>query len=286
MKDRNNNPKRKPNHKAVERELWMLSGNECAHENCGERMVTETGAYVGEIAHIRGVKPTSARHDATMDDDELRDKSNLILLCHKHHIETDDESRYPVEEMQRMKERHESRFKRAYIEFEAQFADYTDDLHAIHCSTLNRWRTVLGLTGQDFDEEYFTDEIAKLNALADQLSSLTEEARLIISFVVERGAEDSHKCTFSFPLDEMARRTKRGRSKIKEICLELERLDFGGIDFDPDFGSTPPEVLVYAPTEDQRYHNPHLGEIRAYCEQTGHRVDDVIVRLRFDLLDN
>jgi len=71
-------PVRKKNYAQVERELWMLSGNECAYEGCRNRMVTESGAYVGEIAHICGVGRTSARHDPTMSDDDLRDKSNLI----------------------------------------------------------------------------------------------------------------------------------------------------------------------------------------------------------------
>jgi hypothetical protein len=276
-------PTRKVNYRTVERELWMLSGNECAYEGCTERMVTESGAYVGQIAHIRGVGRTSARHDPSMSDDELRDKSNLILLCYRHHVETDDEAQYPVERMRKMKERHESRFKRAYAEFEVQFKDYTDELHATHCRTLTRWLDVLDLHGDDFDQDYVRTEIRDLNKLADGLSDLTDEARRLVSFVVARGSENTVECAFHFPLDELARRTKTSKSRIVTIFNELERLDFGRVS-DSDYGE-PPEVIVYAPTSDPRFRSELLGSLRTYCEQSKNELDDLIVSLRFDLLD-
>lgn len=280
----NDDPTRKKNYKAVERELWILSGNECAFEGCTTRLVNEDGSYVGEIAHIRGVRPTSPRHDPTMDDDDLRDKSNLILLCRVHHKITDDESRYAIKRMEEMKERHESRFRSAYAEFEAQFIDYTDFLQPGRCRTLTRWLDVLGLHGPDFDNAYIEDEARKLNELADQLSSLTNEARALFSFVVARGAEDQWHNSYHFPLSELARRTKQTRSRILDILNELERLDFGHID--PEPGDGPPEVVVYAPTGDQRFHSEHLTSLRAFCEQGVYDLDEFIVNLRFELLDS
>jgi hypothetical protein len=282
---RNVSPTRKSNYRAVERELWMLSGNECAHAGCTSRMVTESGAYIGEIAHIRGVKPTAARHDPTMSDEDLRDKSNLVLLCHEHHIETDDEKQYPVARMQKMKELHEARFRKAYKEFELQFTDYTDDLHPMHCRTLERWRDVLGLQGDDFDQTYFETEARRINALADKLSSLTDEARRLFCFVVAKGSVDRFGGTFHFPLSELSRRTKTGKSKIADIFDELQRLDFGSIHWPEHGDSEPPEVVVYGPTEDQRFHSEILVPLRHFCEQTRQEIETFIVHLRFDLLD-
>ena len=276
---------RKKNYSSVERELWILSGNECAHENCRCRMVTESGAYVGQIAHIRGVGSTSARHDPRMSDDELRDKNNLVLLCYKHHVESDDESRYTVERMREMKERHESRFRKAYAEFEAQFVDYTDSVHPDHCQRLTRWLEVLGLHGEDFGDEYVRTEMKHINAVADRLSSLTDEARRAVAFVVRYGAFSLMGNSYHFPLTEMARRTRTSKTRIVDTFAELERLDFGCVSLDSGFDGEPPEVVVFAPGEAPNSHSELLSELRSYCEQADCDLDDLIVRLRFDLLD-
>lgn len=290
MVDSERIPRRKKNYTAVERELWMLSGNECAHEGCSRRMVTETGAYVGEIAHIRGVGRTSPRHDPSMSDDDLRDKSNLILLCHDHHVETDNETRYPPKRMEEMKKRHESRFRKAYAEFEAKFTDYTDEVHPSHCRTLTRWLDVLHWIPEDVDgherDEALAIDIEQINRIADKLSSLTEEARRAIAFVVNRGDEDSFNSTYSYPLNEMTRRTQVSKSTIEVIFEELNRHGFGYISWNPDaFEPKPPEVVVFAPSTHPQYHSEYLVGLRAYCRQTEHKVDEIITDLRFDLLD-
>lgn len=49
-------------------------------------------AWVGEVAHIRGAEPGSARYDAAFakDTDRLRAFDNLVLLCRVHHRRIDD----------------------------------------------------------------------------------------------------------------------------------------------------------------------------------------------------
>jgi hypothetical protein len=42
-----------------------------------------------EIAHIRGAKETGPRHDDRMTDAERKAFSNLVLLCHGHHVRVD-----------------------------------------------------------------------------------------------------------------------------------------------------------------------------------------------------
>src|SRR5688572_13373864 len=37
--------------------------------------------FLGKVAHIRGARPTSARHDESMTDEERRSPENAILLC-------------------------------------------------------------------------------------------------------------------------------------------------------------------------------------------------------------
>jgi len=184
-----------------------------------------------------------------------------------------------------MKERHEARFRKAYAEFEAQFKDYTDELSPVHCRTLRRWEEVLNWHGENISDAYVQSDIDALNTLADRLSKLTDAARSAFAFVVERGVEDSWHNSFSFSLNEMARRTRTTRQSIIDIFEELKRYEFGHIHSD-EYEPEPPEAIVYAPTEDQRYHSEYLTGIRSYCQQTAIDVGEVLVELKFNLLDD
>ena len=62
----------------VKRELWVLSGNECAWDGCRQRLFDEDGAWIGKIAHIVGAEEGSARHDRDWTTEQLRDVSNLV----------------------------------------------------------------------------------------------------------------------------------------------------------------------------------------------------------------
>src|SRR5262249_23504431 len=100
----------------IKRELWVLSGNECAWENCHRRLFDEDGAWVGKIAHIVGAEEGSARHNRSWTPEQLREVSNLVLLCSTHHDKIDhpgSRDKYPVEFLRKMKDKHEERFRRA-----------------------------------------------------------------------------------------------------------------------------------------------------------------------------
>jgi len=92
--------------------LFGLSGNLCAYPECTEEMTNPAWRTVcGEIAHIRGEKPGSARYDPSMTDEERCDYWNLILLCPLHHklIDGLDPDGHSVERLQDMKAHHEER---------------------------------------------------------------------------------------------------------------------------------------------------------------------------------
>jgi hypothetical protein len=96
---------------ATGKRLFALSGNRCAFPDCPTRLVDRaTRSIVGEVCHIKGVKPGSPRHDKAIDGCALHGFDNLILLCNVHHKVIDDnESEFPVERLLRMKEQHERR---------------------------------------------------------------------------------------------------------------------------------------------------------------------------------
>ena len=77
--------------------LFARSGNRCAFPKCTAPMAfAET--LTGEVCHIKGTKPGSARHDPNQSDVERHEYKNLVLMCPTHHtVIDDDEDAYTVE---------------------------------------------------------------------------------------------------------------------------------------------------------------------------------------------
>jgi hypothetical protein len=89
--------------------LFARSGNRCAFPKCTAPMAfNET--LTGEVCHIKGLRPGSARHDPNQSDVERHDYTNLILMCPTHHtVIDDDEDAYSVEYLLKLKSRNEQR---------------------------------------------------------------------------------------------------------------------------------------------------------------------------------
>lgn len=105
--------------------LAFRSGGVCAFPMCGKHLTyrAQVGddTYVGEAAHIRGEKPTAARHDASMTNDERDSVQNLIYLCTDHHTIIDKVAAdWPTATLIQLKETHERQVRQA---IEATFAD-------------------------------------------------------------------------------------------------------------------------------------------------------------------
>jgi HNH endonuclease len=74
--------------------LWGNAAGRCAFPDCGALLsFPESGKIaphtIGEMAHIRGDKPGSNRHDPGLSDADRNDYANLILLCPTHHTVID-----------------------------------------------------------------------------------------------------------------------------------------------------------------------------------------------------
>lgn len=95
---------------ATVKHLFAVSGNRCAFLECSHPLVEVSGKVIGEVCHIRGKRPGSARYDP--DQTGIDDFENLLLLCPTHHATIDaDPNRYTVTELFQMKSRHESTIK-------------------------------------------------------------------------------------------------------------------------------------------------------------------------------
>lgn len=103
----------RPSH-STEKALFALSGNQCAHPECLQRLTHRPGpsaatTVVGEVCHIHGKRPGSPRWNPELTEEEIRDFYNLILLCPTHHTIVDDHPEtYTAELLRKWKRDHES----------------------------------------------------------------------------------------------------------------------------------------------------------------------------------
>lgn len=77
----------------------MIARSNGLCEMCGMSVV-EDGKMMGQVAHIRGKRPGSGRHDADMSQSEMDSLENLILLCANCHVRVDKQPlKYTTEKM-------------------------------------------------------------------------------------------------------------------------------------------------------------------------------------------
>jgi len=94
----------------VIKSLWSRSGGRCAM--CKTEIILQekenNPSPIGEMAHIKGVNPESARYDPNMSNEERNSYENLIILCPTCHTKIDkNPDKYTVEKLKKIKIEHE-----------------------------------------------------------------------------------------------------------------------------------------------------------------------------------
>ncbi|MEW6379076.1 MAG: ABC-three component system protein [bacterium] len=93
--------------------LCLRSGNRCAIPECHKELIInktqgDCESIIGEMAHIKGENPNSARYDADMTDKERNCYDNLILVCGNCHKMIDDQvNTYTIGKLCQIKKQHE-----------------------------------------------------------------------------------------------------------------------------------------------------------------------------------
>ena len=105
--------------------LFARSMNQCAFPGCAATIVDPKDEVVyGEVGHIEGVEPCSARHNPLRETNTLNDNDNLILLCERHHKLVDAEpDKYTVPYLRQIKAAHEQQGPIEVMPFETRCAD-------------------------------------------------------------------------------------------------------------------------------------------------------------------
>lgn len=276
MQDEEEDPKRLSAGTSVARELWLLSGNECAWPGCTTRLLNENDDWIGEIAHICGVKKKSARYDVDMTNEERRAYENLLILCPTHHEQVDSKngsSIHTVADLKRIKQEHEDRFRRVLTDLaekQDEYVDLTQSATVIPC------RTLAGLV-PGLGPEETAASVKTVNRLAKELSRVTLAARGLFSNVVEFQGR--------ITILEAARRAGSTPERIYDLVSELDRFRLAYLEHGDELI---PERIALWPTHNQ----PLLDgwsfweDLHPYIHiRPGCTFEDVIVRLDFSLLD-
>lgn len=93
------------------KQLYALSGNECANPSCSNKLVyPDDNAKDDQICHIEAASSNGPRYNPNQTDDERRSFDNLILLCHKCHDMIDNNPAiYTVELLKKWKKNHQEK---------------------------------------------------------------------------------------------------------------------------------------------------------------------------------
>ncbi len=90
------------------RALYAKSSNQCAYPGCDHPLIDENNESVGQVCHIEDALP-GGRFNENMTNEQRRSYDNLILLCYRHHIRTNDIKEFPPDKLKKIKLEHEAK---------------------------------------------------------------------------------------------------------------------------------------------------------------------------------
>lgn len=268
--------------KEVLRELYLKSGNQCAFPGCAHVMIDSDGNFIGQICHIEAAEVGGERFNPKMTNEGRRAFSNLMLMCYPHHTVTNNVAEYPVERLKQMKADHEAKFTDIAGVIRGSIVDHTKMVTATYPSTLTRYCEVFGLR-KDRISPSISELIERFIQFADQLSKLPINTRELLVILIERAEEydlsSSNQGMRVLPF-EIESVTGLKRNQLKDHLDILKQHQFASIITCEDDGIEAEYIFLS--------HKSGINEwldVKEYCTQTDITLAEIIVNLRFHLLD-
>ena len=261
----------------VVKELFVKSGNECAFPGCTHRIIDSDGDVIAQICHIEAAEKGGPRFNKDLTNERRRLFSNLMLMCHAHHKKTDDVSKYPVPELQTMKADHEARYTLAPEKLLKSIVDESAHTVATPAANLRHLDSVMGWDYEDYQYEPVLAEVAGLLGRLQQVPTRTRQ--LLISIVTRAGKAGTLGRNGSVPLAEIQMACGLDPSDLADQIRILDRYliafyDRSAVDYSEEICLR----TLEGPWD-------FWTDLKTFCKNTGHSLDEFIVGLRFDLLD-
>jgi hypothetical protein len=146
-------------------------------------MMDASGAFIGEVCHIEAALTEGERFNPQMTNEERRHVSNLMLMCHEHHVITNDENAFPVARLRQIKAEHEARFANPGRAILAELRDWTQASEPTLPSSLDRLNYVLK---QEVNAEDIKYQLNLIERLVGSFCNVPEEVRKFLGAVAER----------------------------------------------------------------------------------------------------
>jgi hypothetical protein len=169
------------------RALFAKSGNVCAFPGCNEEMVTDDEKFIGQLCHIEAAEPGGQRFNIASNDEERRSFENLMLMCYKHHRETDDVATYDVDLLKKIKREHEAlrgqkpfKINEAFLyKIEAQMEEYWALVSDANTNSHVIPELAVHISTQTPPSQQFSEIHRAMNRLFEFLNDLCERDRCL-----------------------------------------------------------------------------------------------------------
>ncbi|HEU5485717.1 MAG TPA: hypothetical protein VFU98_12500 [Microlunatus sp.] len=239
---------------------------------------------VGEIAHIEGALPDSARFNSMMSNEQRRSYDNLLLLCATHHTVIDrDAKQWTVARLKDLKHKHEAIYTAAVDQLRRQVGDITE---GVIYTPASNGRVLLDQHGLDDHER--ADSCIDINRFAERLSKIPADARSLLSLIVIRGDKvPAHVAMGNWPGEfQILKRVLKSIADCTDAHLRrhvevLEHFDLLRCDDEPFDG--PPLYIVGNSTQGLGW--ALLQDIRDLAGTDRETIRRVLCDLDFSALD-
>ncbi|MCW9705652.1 hypothetical protein [Fodinibius salsisoli] len=213
-------PKRLEPKKDTLRELFLKSGNQCAHPDCKEVMMDDNGVFIGQLCHIEAALPGGERFNPDQSNEDRRHFDNLMLMCYTHHQVTNDVKEYPVERLKKIKATHEERYTNVEDKI---FDSITDKTKKIDKKPPSDLSTISDSLNWNLKEEQLEVTERDIRDFFEVLSDVPENSRRVYTIMIERYEEDF----FDYVVnpEELEEVTKTSSEELLKHIRILNRYD-------------------------------------------------------------
>lgn len=259
------------------RELYLKSGNQCAFPGCNNLIMNELGNFVGEVCHIEAAMPGGERFNPKQSNEERRQFSNLMLMCHTHHKVTDNVDKYTMEKLKKIKCEHEAKFTNIIKKISESIEDYTKKDSLIMPKTLQGMNEYFKWN-QTAEELKYT--IERIWEFGISLSNITRDIRNLLCIISERVEEKNNGVNsvyFKVPVAEIKKVCKLSFSSFRDNVIVLEK--YGLCYYEKDWDGIDTLKL-----SDSAY-DGWWKDLKEYCKYKKISLYYILVDLKFDLLD-
>ncbi|MCQ1766099.1 hypothetical protein NOJ28_11185 [Neorhizobium galegae] len=278
-------PKRLTPKPEVLRQLYLLSGNNCAMAACKNIIIDRKGVMVGQICHIEAALPDGARFNRHQSNEERRALSNLILLCANHHLIVDSklhEAEWTLSKVKKMKADHEARFQaiEGLLEqsFESRFVDSTTSLNPTDPGDFKELeRHMPECAGTPMQVAQRKKEVA---AYIKKLERMPNQEREFMLSIIKRWLRlDSGRISVSVNAHDVISAFNMTTDEVNHMGSALKRYGVGelgeiGVGWEDEW-----HIIIHDP-----YKRLSWQDIAAFCDKSGNSLDDFVLHLKFGLL--